>query len=59
MLRPQALLCGSTKKCTRSIEFDSTFDTAGIGEYKKYGPWMTNRTSMFVEYKTTDFGIID
>lgn len=31
----------------------------GVGEYKKYGPWMTNRTSMFVEYKTTDFGIID
>lgn len=31
----------------------------GAGEYKKYGPWMTNRTSMFVEYKTTDFGIID
>lgn len=31
----------------------------GVGEYSKYGPWMTNRTSMFVEYKTTDFGIID
>jgi len=31
----------------------------GAGEYKKYGPWMTNRTSQFVEYKTTDFGIID
>lgn len=25
----------------------------------KYGPWMTNRTSMFAEYATTDFGIAD
>ena len=25
----------------------------------KYGPWMTNRTSMFAEYATTDFGIVD
>jgi len=27
--------------------------------YQKYGPWMTNRTSMFAEYATTDFGIAD
>lgn len=25
----------------------------------KYGLWMTNRTSMFAEYATTDFGIAD
>lgn len=28
-------------------------------EFPKYGPWMTNRTSMFAEYATTDFGIAD
>ena len=27
--------------------------------FQKYGPWMTNRTSMFAEYATTDFGIAD
>eukprot|EP00795_Rhopilema_esculentum_P017593 gene17593-9232_t len=27
--------------------------------FPKYGPWMTNRTSMFAEYATTDFGIAD
>lgn len=27
------------------------------GHFKRYGPWMTNRTSMFAEYATTDFGI--
>eukprot|EP00794_Sanderia_malayensis_P000165 gene165-777_t len=27
--------------------------------FQKYGPWMTNRTSQFVEYATTDFGIAD
>jgi len=31
----------------------------GANEYKRYGPWMTNRTSMFAEYKSTDFGIVD
>ena len=30
-----------------------------INTIKKYGPWMTNRTSMFAEYSTTDFGIAD
>jgi len=30
-----------------------------VGNYTKYGPWMTNRTSQFVEYKSTDFGIAD
>ena len=30
-----------------------------VGKYKKYGPWMTNRASMFAEYATTDFGIAD
>jgi len=28
-----------------------------VGKYHKYGPWMTNRTSQFYEYATTDFGV--
>ena len=30
-----------------------------VGKYIKYGTWMTNRTSQFYEYATTDFGIAD
>ncbi|XP_057291997.1 uncharacterized protein LOC130614588 isoform X1 [Hydractinia symbiolongicarpus] len=30
-----------------------------VGNFTKYGPWMTNRTSMFAEYASTDFGLAD
>ena len=44
--------------------FDADISKAVNGDiintvYPKYGPWMTNRTSQFKEYATTDFGIAD
>ena len=30
-----------------------------VEPFKKYGPWMANRTSQFYEYATTDFGVVD
>lgn len=50
--------------------FEGCFDTdlsktfsgkpnAFVGEFTKYGPWVTNRTSQFYEYATTDFGVPD
>lgn len=30
-----------------------------VGNFTKYGPWMTNRTSMFAESASTDFGVAD
>ena len=45
-------------------KFDADISKAINGDiinsvFPKYGPWMTNRTSQFKEYATTDFGIAD
>ncbi|CAH1777587.1 unnamed protein product [Owenia fusiformis] len=41
-------------------DISKTYDGKEIerpGQYKKFGPWMLNRTSQFKEYATTDFGV--